>query len=99
MMKQSSSGSIKSHKKSKSKQFSGNINNFSEKYMMYTKDKMFSSTPKKAQTPQKEFFSPRNGRNATSSRKNKHCSPFQSKGQKININMEIKNFNIYGQTN
>ena len=60
---------------------------------------MFSSTPKKPQTPQKEFFSPRNPRNATSSRKNKHSSPFHSKPQKININMEIKNFNIYGQNN
>ena len=52
-MKQSLSGSVKSHKKSKSKQFTSNTNNFSEKYMMYTKEKIFSSTPKKPQTPPK----------------------------------------------
>ena len=60
---------------------------------------MFSSTPKKPQTPTKEFFSPRNIKDMTQSKKNKYTSPYNSKSQKININMEIKNFNIYGSSN
>lgn len=98
-MKLSSSTTAKVHKKSKSRQFTNTSNNFSQKYIMYTKEKMFASTPKKPQTPKREIFSPRNAKDISQSRKSKYPSPYNSKSQKININMEIKNFNIYGSTN
>ena len=46
-MKQTSSPLLKTHNKSKSRQLT---HNFTDKYIMYAKDKLFS-TPKKPQTP------------------------------------------------
>ena len=98
-MKLSTSATTKVHKKSKSRQFTNTSNNFSEKYIMYTKEKMFASTPKRPQTPKKEIFSPRQPKDISQSKKSKYSSPYNAKSQKININMEIKNFNIYGSSN
>lgn len=62
---------------------------------MYTKETNFGgSTPKKIRTPTKKLHSPRE---VVLGRKRKISSPFTaSKSNKININMEIKNFNVYG---
>lgn len=61
-MKNNSTPLPHSHKKTKSKQLATSSNNFSEKYFQFTKDKTFSSTPKKTHQT-REIISPRDSRN------------------------------------
>jgi hypothetical protein len=100
-MKSSSTLRPTSHKKTKSKQLTQCSNNFSEKYFQHTKEKTFTSTPKKTHLA-RELGSPRDSRNFKnefSSSKKRLESPYAARNQKININMEIKNFNIYSSSN
>jgi hypothetical protein len=97
-MKNNSTPIPGTHKKSKSKLTSPSSNNFSEKYLQLTKERTFANTPKKSSQGHKEMVSPRDSRdwkNDGFSSKKKLETPYASRNQKININMEIKNFNIY----
>jgi hypothetical protein len=62
----------------------------------------FQLSYKKSHHLNKDITSPRESRDwkndATSSKK-RIASPYNSKSQKININMEIKNFNIFNAPN
>jgi hypothetical protein len=72
----------------------GPANHFSEKYIQYTKEKMTVPTPKRPMTPNLYAVSPREI--GMQSKKKRTVSPYHGKSQKININMEIKNLNVYG---
>lgn len=87
------------HKKSKNKLITNYSNNFSEKYSKFTKEKLFSSTPKKASMSSSGVLSPRTAVQSKQSKdKRRQESPY-ARSQKININMEIKNLNIYKYLN
>lgn len=63
-MKGTNSHGSNSHKKQKSKLLTNSSNNFSEKYVKFTKEKLFSNTPKKVSSPTAGFISPRAGKNS-----------------------------------
>lgn len=101
-MKNNSAILGETQKKSKLKPGVKITNNFSEKYFQFTKDKGFAATPKKSHHLNKDITSPRDSRdwkNEATSSKKKIVSPYNTKSQKININMEIKNFNIFNAPN
>ena len=65
-MKNNSTPIPDSHKKPKPKQ-TGTLNikssnNFSEKYLQFTKDKLFTSTPKKSHHVTRDVISPRDSK-------------------------------------
>lgn len=94
-MKNQSPMPSSSHKKSKGKLMTNYSNNFSEKYAKFTKEKLFSSSSKKPSMSSSGLLSPRTAAPSRQSKeKRRHDSPY-SRSQKININMEIKNLNIY----
>ena len=89
-MKNNSAILGETQKKSKVKPSAKITNNFSEKYFLLTKEKGFAATPKKSHHLNKDMTSPRDSRdwkNDAASSKKKIVSPYNSKSQKININM------------